>query len=79
MRKEKRYITSKTKFQFSNVVVVEKNLIGVIVETWETKRGKFEYDVYVRSFDGIFTYKEDQIKHFVYSKELFKDELSFYN
>ena len=38
------------KFQFSNVVVVRKNLVGVIVKTWgASKLRGVHYDVYVRS------------------------------
>lgn len=70
-------------FQFSNVVVVENNLIGVIVKTWGasitgTHRG-VHYEVYVRSYNDIREYDEDDIKHFVYSKELFDEELQFYD
>ncbi len=62
------------KFQFSNVVVVEDNLIGVIVKSWADN----VHDVYVRSYNGIKSYPESMIKHFVYSKELADDELEFY-
>ncbi len=59
------------KFQFSNVVVVDENLIGCIVKTWgASKMRGVHYDVYVRSYNGIKEYDEDEIKHFVYDKEL---------
>ncbi|HZF69379.1 hypothetical protein [Sulfuricurvum sp.] len=59
------------KFQFSNVVVVEGNLIGCIVKTWgaSINRG-VHYEVYVRSYNNIVEYDEKDIKHFVYDKEL---------
>ena len=44
------------KFQFSNVVVVRKNLVGVVV--------------YVRSWNRIEEFDEEEIKHLVYDKEI---------
>ena len=59
------------KFQFSNVVVVRKNLIGVIVKTWQASKLRgIHYDVYVRSWNRIDEFDENEIKHFVYDKEL---------
>lgn len=72
----------KTKFQFSNVVVVDKTEIGVIVKTWERmngeNEGEFYHEVYVRSYNAIKDYPEDKIRHFVYSKILSDEELDFY-
>lgn len=65
------------RFQFSNVVVVDDNEIGVIVKSWKNKKG-YEHDVYVRSYNGVKCYSENQIKHFIFSKSLSEDELSFY-
>ncbi|MDX9744481.1 MAG: hypothetical protein RBT59_11720, partial [Arcobacteraceae bacterium] len=62
---------STPKFQFSNVVVVRKNLIGVVVKTWgASKLRGFHYDVYVRSWNRIDEFDEDEIKHLIYDKEL---------
>ncbi|MDD5359455.1 MAG: hypothetical protein PHI79_08395 [Sulfurovaceae bacterium] len=70
------------KFQFSNVVVVMEDKIGVIVKTWGasstgSKRG-IHYEVYVRYFNAILEFDEKDIKHFVYSKELQEYEHEFY-
>lgn len=65
---------TKVKFQFSNVVVVDDDQIGVIVKSWANGT----HDVYVRSYNTIRSYHESKIKHFVYSKELAEDELTFY-
>lgn len=67
-------------FQFSNVVVVDGDNIGVVVKTWgpSLKKKGYHYDVYVRYSSMIVEYDEDKIKHFVYSKELAEDELEFY-
>lgn len=59
------------KFQFSNVVVVRKNLVGVIVKTWGASKVRgIHYDVYVRSWNRIEEFDEDEIKHLVYDKVL---------
>lgn len=59
------------RFQFSNVVVVEDNLIGCIVKTWEASKNRsIHYDVYVRAYNCIQEYDEDDIRHFIYDKEL---------
>lgn len=59
------------KFQFSNVVVVRKTLIGVIVKTWGASKNRgVHYDVYVRSWNRIEEFDEEEIKHLVYDKEI---------
>ena len=68
---------STPRFQFGNVVVVEDDLIGVILKTWEDNDGR-AYNVYVRSFNETLTYLEEEVKHFVYSKELTEEEKGFY-
>lgn len=62
-------------FQFGNVVVVDDDQIGVIVKSW----GNNSHDVYVRSYNGIRTYTANEIRHYVYSKELTKAEREFYD
>jgi len=64
-------------FQFSNVVVVDGENIGVIVKTWDIGPC-YSYDVYVRYHSVVKNYHEFDIKHFVYSKELSEDEQEFY-
>lgn len=66
------------KFQFSNVVVVDGDNIGCIVKTWKNNEEGYSYEVYVRYHNCIVTYKESEIQHFVYSKELTEDEREFY-
>jgi len=61
-------------FQFGNVVVVDDDQIGVIVKSWANNT----HDVYVRSYNLVREYSEDEIKHFVYSKELTDDEKEYY-
>ena len=65
-------------FQFSNVVVVDDDLIGVIVKTWKGE-SEYTYEVYVRSYNMVREYAESEIRHFIYSKCLCEDEYDFYN
>ena len=68
------------RYQFSQVVIIENDLIGVICKTWEDrKNSSYNYEVYVRTYNIIQEYPESQIKHFIFSKELSEDELDFYN
>lgn len=72
---------NKPQFQFGNIVVVEEDQIGVIVKTWGggIRDDKYNYDVYVRNYNGIRNYSESDIDHFVYSKTLSEDEIRFYS
>jgi len=45
------------KFNFGDLVVVDKNLLGVIV-----KCNKDNYEVYVKVFENIVEYKEKDIR-----------------
>jgi len=64
-------------FQFSNVVVVDDDQIGVIVKAWDSSP-EYTYEVYVRSYNAIKEYPESEIKHYVFSKHLHDDEHGFY-
>ena len=66
------------RFQFSNVVLVEGNLIGVIVKTWgASERRETHYEVYVRSLNIIREYDESDIRHYVYDKELSDEQMEY--
>ena len=72
------------KFLFGDIVVVEENLIGVICKSWlddpihNKEDVKYKYDVYVRSFNSIVTYKEDEIERYkVRHKELNEEEMEY--
>ena len=54
---------NRAKYLFGDIVVVEKNLIGVIVKTWEGKEGYY-YEVYVRYFNKIMEYDEQEIERY---------------
>lgn len=66
------------KFQFGNVVVVNGEDIGVIVKSWIIDSNSYFYDVYIRHSSNILNIKENNIKHYIYSKELLDDQKEFY-
>lgn len=41
------------KFLFGDIVVVEGNLIGVIVKSWQSLMHGYYYEVYVRNYNCI--------------------------
>ena len=68
------------KFCFGDIVVVELGLIGVVVKSWgKSFLGKpRNYDVYVRSWNIIQNYDEEDIERYmVRHKELTKEELEY--
>jgi hypothetical protein len=58
------------KFCFGDIVVVEENLIGVVVKSWEDG----EHDIYVREYNGIRGYKEDEIQRYMVRHKYLNDE-----
>ena len=65
-------------FLFGDIVVVDENQIGVIVKTWQ--RDYFYYEVYVRSYNKIMKYDENQIERYrVRHKYLDEEELMWQN
>lgn len=65
------------KFCFGDIVVVEENLIGVIVKSWVTShKGQTinNYDVYVRIYNGIKNYKEDEIERYMVRHKYLSEE-----
>jgi len=71
----------KPRFQFGQIVVVDDDQIGVIVKTWlnsTMRKPGYHYKVYVRSLNLVSEYREGEIDHFVYSKELTEEEKEFY-
>ena len=64
-------------YLFGDVVVVDENLIGVIVKTWENSKG-YHYEVYVRNYNGIKEYRENEIDRYrVRHKELNGEEMYY--
>ncbi|WP_304393212.1 hypothetical protein [uncultured Clostridium sp.] len=66
------------KFCFGDIVVVENNLIGVICKSWIRNNEEIVYEVYVRSYNEIKEYKEEDIQRYmVRHKELSGEELEY--
>jgi hypothetical protein len=68
-------------FLFSDVVVINKYDIGVIVKTWEdVKNNTYNYDVYNRMTSKIEEYREENIKRYrVRHKYLNEEEYEYQN
>ena len=66
------------KFLFGDIVVVERYLIGVIVKSWTSSmRGNY-YEVYVRNYNRIREYDEEDIERYmVRHKELNEEEMYY--
>lgn len=71
----------KAKFLFGDIVVVDGDLIGVIVKTWENIDTKtLYYSVYVRQTNSIINYNEKNIERYaVRHKYLNDEELKYQN
>ena len=67
------------KYLFGDFVIVEENLVGIVLKTWQEKTG-YTYEVYVRSFNTIKDYEESEIERYkVRHKELDETELEYQN
>jgi len=56
------------KYVFGDIVVVDKDLLGVIVKSWITQKGtkeKINHEVYVRSYNKIKEYPESKIERYL--------------
>lgn len=69
------------RFTFGDIVVVEENLIGVVVKSWQkslTGNKPVHHEVYVRSFNTIKEYTEDEMQRYmVRHKELNEEEMYY--
>lgn len=65
---------SKIKFCFGDIVIIDDVNIGVIVKCWTNKT----YEVYVRMYNSIRTYKEEEIERYmVRHKYLNEEEIEY--
>lgn len=69
----------KPKFLFGDIVVVDEDLVGVILNTWEVPGEKYpHYDVWVRSYHASVDYPENKIERYaVRHKYLNEEELMY--
>lgn len=72
-------------FGFSDVVIVEGNLVGVVVKSWGPTMSRdpeidstYNYDVYVRSWNRVENFHENEVTRFIYDKELSDEDLEYY-
>lgn len=64
------------KFCFGDIVVVDNDLIGVVVKCWESinPQKTFTYDVYVRLYNGIKQYSQDEIQRYMVRHKYLSEE-----
>lgn len=68
------------KLVFGDIVVVDGENIGVVVKCWgrSSKGNPPSYEVYVRMYNGIKTYQEDEVERYmVRHKYLSEEELGY--
>ena len=62
------------KFTFGDIVVVDEIEIGVVVKCWTNSEHKNNYDVYVREYNDIKNYKENDIERYMVRHKYLSDE-----
>lgn len=67
------------KFLFGDIVVVNRNQIGVVVKTWEkSSLNTYEYEVYNRMTSNIEAYLEKDVERYrVRHKYLNEEEMEY--
>lgn len=66
------------KYTFGDIVVVDKVYIGVIVKCWTSSDKNYNYDVYVRMYNEIKNYKEDEIERYMVRHKYLSGEEKVY-
>ena len=66
------------KFAFGDIVVVDNIEIGVIVKSWVSSNHSYNYDVYVREYNAIKNYKEEEIERYMVRHKYLSDEEKVY-
>lgn len=61
------------KYCFGDIVVVDEINIGVIVKSW-TGKGCVNHDVYVRVYNGIKNFREEDIHRYMVRHKYLSDE-----
>lgn len=65
-------------FTFGDIVIVEGNLIGVVVKSWVRNNNSVYHEVYVRNYNNIKEYKENEMQRYmVRHKYLTEEELEY--
>ena len=66
------------KFAFGDIVIVDDIEIGVIVKSWISSNHSYNYDVYVREYNTIKNYKEEEIERYMVWHKYLSDEEKVY-
>lgn len=67
------------KFLFGDIVVINKNEIGVVVKTWEKMNfNTYEYEIYNRITSKIETYLEKDIQRYKVKHKYLNEEEMYY-
>lgn len=66
------------RFSFGDIVVVENNLIGVVVKSWQNQYNLVTHEVYVRDYNSIVNYPQDEIQKYIHNKQLLDEETETY-
>ena len=70
------------KYCFGDIVVVDGNYIGVVVKSWikyiNNRPASHNYDVYVRTYDSIVNYTEEQIERYMVRHKYLNEEEAEY-
>ena len=65
------------KYTFGDIVIVDDINIGVIVKSWisfSDNKKIFKYDVYVRNYNNIKKYEEEEIQRYLVRHKYLSDE-----
>ena len=62
------------KFCFGDIVVVDDIQIGVVVKCWSENTTGNNYDIYVRSYNAIKNYNENEIERYMVRHKYLNDE-----
>lgn len=66
------------KYTFGDIVVVDEIEIGVVVKCWTSTNKNYNYDVYVRNYNTIKNYKEDEIQRYMVRHKYLSEEEQIY-
>ena len=61
-------------FCFGDIVVVDEIQIGVIVKSWISMDNSHNYDIYVRSYNCIKNYNENEIERYMVRHKYLNEE-----
>lgn len=69
------------KFTFGDIVIVDEENIGVVVKSWISFKDNikyFKYDVYVRNYNLIKEYEEEEIERYMVRHKYLSEEEKVY-